>query len=304
MSKIIYYNIPRYGYGDMLVGLVSTYLIADKMRIPFEFASQVDLSSIVKCRKFNDNVERKVNLLNPESLKRAEKWISLLGKKAKTWFVVSNQAWHFLLYWKMYSERKFIKDTRRIYQRLYTRILVPRRVVKDYVKRYIHLQHGIFSIPMIGIQIRCGDYSMNDNDSSNVYLKMYQFVNVADRICQWVRENGISKTVFITSDNNIFLVVLRSKLREYNIRIVETSFKPVHFKSANETERFEIIAEHYLLSKCKQFLICKDLSNFGLTAALASGSNSVWTFDKEYAEISRLHFDKWEDVVKSNEYLE
>lgn len=279
---IIYYVIPKYGYGDTIVGLVSTYLISKKLKTPFYIVFNKDLKYIFKnieCYTFDTYV----NLLNPESKEKVIEFISSNIDIPQV--VVSNQHWHKLLY---ENDNKMIQDTRTIYKNIYTHFLKP----KNNIIKYANLFLSNIKSPLICIQIRCGDYTWFDCD--NKYLLKNKFKIISHKIVDWIKKHGISNSIYLTSDNINFLKKATNILNKNNIMVYKLDFTPTHFIHSTDDEIYNTILNHYIMSKCNQFVVCKDVSTYGFTASLISDSNNIWTFDKEYENITKIDLKRLE----------
>jgi hypothetical protein len=264
---------------------VAMLLISAKMGKSFSINFDIDID-----RVFTDvgyqKLPKYTRLVNPESKPNAVKFIC--GGRGGV--VVCNQPWHTMLY---KSSHDFVRDTREVYRKIYTQILVQN---DKFMSSANELLYSFEFDDCIGVQIRCGDYSWTSND--NVYLEEPQFKHVANRIVEWINKHGMTRKVYLTSDNKKFLKAAVKVLESNNIHVFSYSVHPIHFKDATPTQVYDIIMDHYLLSRCSQYLICNDLSNYGMTAALISGSDNVWSFNKGYDAIKRLKFRKRSDLVK------
>jgi hypothetical protein len=288
--KITYYIIPKYGYGDVLVGLVSTYLIAKHFNIKFEIVSATNVHPIFPhVQQKHISPSKVINLLNPESKKRALKLLRQQPLQTNQ-IIVSNQPWHSLLY---SNTQDFIHDTRKAYKHIYTRFLVPSiPIIINTSKLLTNTTH-----PLLGIQVRCGDYTWNEN-YKNVYLQKTDFDNVVSLILTWIQHHGISQHVYLTSDNMTFLKLAIKTLQKHNIQVFHSPTRRIHFREADASAKFDTVTDHHMLSMCAQFLVSKHHSNYGFTAALVSGSNNIWTFNGDYTRTSRITMTKPSDLFK------
>jgi hypothetical protein len=298
MLPIVYNIDNRYGYGDNIVGLVSTYLISYKLNRPFQINisfkncpkifENLNWCTLNKIKKNKDKVCIQTHI-NPESDNKVEEYLKSIPER--TDLIISNQAWQK----KVYDEDnyiKLIKDTRDLYRLIYTNLLkVNDKFIKDSLKYTDYFKNGA-----IGIQIRCGDYSWGED---NEYIKPEHFEKVINTLIKWFYKNGKYENVYLTSDNAEFISLSKQKLKTYGIKVFNLLPRPTHFARSNTKENYSIIMDHYLLSQCRQYVICKDTSNYGLTAALISGSDNIWNFDCKKNSIKRNKLEKWTDFIKN-----
>jgi hypothetical protein len=289
MYPVIYTTIPKYGYGDILVGLVSTFLIAKKLHKKFIITFGNDTTDIFQNIPFVEfHNSQIINLLNPESETKAQHFIEFNKNEDRKQIIISNQPWHKLIY---KNDKQLIKDTLRVYKHVYTHLLKP---TAGFIKRANNIMR-IFKKPIIGIQVRCGDYSWDANDD-NIYLKNRQFKYIIQRIIIWVNRYGVSKNVYLTSDNKQFIQLADKLLKHNDINVYTLLKDPVHFKDTKNI--YETIMDHYILSHCTQFLISKEYSNYGLTAALISGNDNIWAFNEKYSYISKINLNEMDSLFK------
>lgn len=288
MHPIIYNAVLKYGYGDILVGLVSTFLIAKAKSRPFIINFEIKMDKIFD-NVYYYNLKNKNNIsihnhINPESKGRV---ISFLNKKPdKIDIIMCNQAWYTIFY------KNDLKCIRSTWQDLYSNILKLNSEFINDSKKFLN----ILKTPLIGIQIRCGDYSWSNND--NIYLKPKKFKKVIYKIIDWYNKYCNLESIYLTCDNKHFIKLAHQIFKLYNIKSYSLNDIPKHFIHSTKDEIYDIIMDHYLLSHSSKFLICKQTSNYGLTSALISNSNDIWTFNKDYDSIKKIKFTKYKDFIK------
>lgn len=279
---IIYYVIPKYGYGDCIVGLVSTYLISKYLKKPFYIVFDKDLKYIFKnieCHTFDNYI----NLLNPESENRVIEFLSSDIDIPQV--VISNQHWHKILY---KNNKKMTRETRMIYKNIYKHFLKPESdIIKD-AKLFL----SNIKSPLICIHIRCGDYTWFKCD--NKYLLKNKFKSTSYKIIDWIEKHGISKSIYLSCDNMDYLKKATKIFNKNNISVYKLDIISSHFIYSDNNQMYDTILNHYIMSKCDQFLVCKNVSTYGFTASLISDSDNIWSFDKEYEKIKKINVNTLE----------
>lgn len=294
---ITYYMDTKhhFGYGDAIAGIMSAYLISKHFNTDLVVVWTIDLTHLFR-KVQQGNLREYSPLVNPESEDLARQVLSKLRDSSREDVTLcTNAPWHTFLYT---NARDLCKDTRNTYRLIYSTIMPPRSHVRKQAKELLSTFPGRY----IGVAVRCGDYSWTPT-CSNVYIKSDSFGQVANKIAASLpRVDGLCQNVFVTSDNNALLNMLCKRLKRAGYNVVTTGTPKVHIINAardnNSQGIDDTVLEHVVLSRCDSFLVTKDVSNFGLTAAMISGSNSVWSFDTQTHDVRKLSRRKVVDMSK------
>jgi hypothetical protein len=282
------------GFGDRLVGLISTYIIAQHYNRPFEhyWSAQPGLLNCFDGIKPFGDKENCLILYNRESKQKVIDFLKSLESTPNTVYLASNQPWHGFLYQS--NPELFVHDTLTAYRHLWD-ILNPSSKLKQASDDIF--ANLIDSKECIGIQIRCGDFFMTNLNANAVYINQHHFSIIANLICNSIYKIHDCRNIYITSDSIEFIEILKKCLNIAGYNVLGLYDHKQHF-DVSSGDIFNTVLEHYILSRCQHFLITKHWSNYGLTAALSSGSTNIWTLEHN-CNITKLHLTSPDNLIKS-----
>lgn len=285
-SKITYYmdTSHQFGYGDAIVGIVSTYLLARRLGMRFGIVWSVDITHLFHHVQ-HGVIANYTALVNPESKQQAVRLLTSLLSRRRDISICTNAPWHSFLYSNAHD---LCRDMRDAYRLVYRTLMPPRDGLRSRARELLSTFRGHY----IGVAVRCGDYSWQPS-CANVYIERSLFPSMAHVIARSLRHvDGSCTNVFLTSDNTAFLEILRRVLMRQGYNVLTTRTKKVHLIDAARKEDTagisNTVLDHYVLTCCQSFVVTKDVSNFGLTAAMSSGSNNVWSLDTKSMRVRKL----------------
>ncbi len=156
-----------------------------------------------------------------------------------------------------YSKYDYYLENKNIYKSLFTKYLIP--------KILLERQYDVV------IQIRTGDWSM-EKSAGYYFYKQDQLDNLADNIVKHLNtiENIDNKSIYITSDNDTIVDIIKKKYEHKNIN-KNKIYK--HFSSCLTNDIFFLIEDFIIMSKA-DILIISSYSNFGRIGALMNNNKS------------------------------
>lgn len=283
------------GYGDRLVGLISTLFISKALNRDFyihwcdelyylDVKNKPSDDILEKCHEINLIDERAFNMINDfESKKIEEIWnyeflmINCNQNIVQLLYVNPN-------YSDIFKIENYEKDIKNAYDDIYTKYLIPTQKLNNYIFNIINNKNL-----SLGIHIRTGDIRMNVGNF-NPYNSDSQIEDVVKSIC-----NNIPKFddyIFITSDYD-HVYDFFCKYLDKN-KIIYNNDKIIHIDmcSKNDIENgiLKLLSDHIILSKCNS-VIFQTYTNFGRTAALiCNGKRYCIGTSSNFIDIKTISF--------------
>ena len=268
------------GFGDRIVGIISCRLIAKNLNQKFYI--KWNKENIVKYIKY-DNFKQKLNEI------KDKKFYNLIDKKKKlknylensnnlfpnklNIFLLNQEISQFLYKNKQFCNNNFYNDILKEYKNLFTRILVPKKLILDKVNNIIKNHDNI-----VGIQIRTGDKFILKKYNENEYI--FNFNELKKKLIKIKRHLKINKInnykIFITSDFHDIYKISSSVWNKEKILFNNDYLIHLDKNRNNINDLSKIFVDCYLLSQKTSYLYISFNSNYGRISGLSSKHNNIY----------------------------
>ena len=280
---VIYYNdkdqTSKGGYGDKIVGLVSSLMISKLINYKFKicwerdnFDNYFDIKhSTISSDNFKQNDFKRYDhidfknyfMKNENNLFPYKYNIITIGKEIS----------HFLVKNDSLTIDNYYKNILNYYQNLYKNILIPKKILIDEVNKLCINKNN----PIVGIQIRMGDsYIKNIKGYDSLFSskRIIKTKNKLKELLKYIKTNIKFKqySVFITSDFYDNFTISKEIFDD----VIYYNSKITHSGQSKNINFIKTIVDNLILAnKCDQLFISQH-SNFGRIAALANKSDDIY----------------------------
>lgn len=279
----------RGGIGDKFLGIISTLMISKKLNLNFKICwlgQNIENYFIFWEEPINPTLFSTENSYHFDHInfKSESKRQDLFSFKYNL-ISAGSEISHFF-----YSDEEtqlFYTQILELYKNFYEKILIPREIIINNVDYLLKDYNS--KIPLIGIQIRMGDWFMKDTGKSfrvRGTRNKVDNINLVSSILKELHKIINSKYsdfyIFITSD---FLESYHQSLKIFDPdKIIYNNLPISHAGQSKNINFIKIIADHYILSKkCQSLYISKE-SNFGRTAGVINQNDEVFDLEGNYLD--------------------
>jgi hypothetical protein len=280
---VIYYNdkdqTSKGGYGDKIVGLVSSLMISKLINYKFKicwerdnFNDYFDIQHlIIKSDNFNENNSKKYDHIDFKNYFIKNK-NNIFPYKFNI-ITIGNEISHFLVKNDNLSIDYFYEHILNYYQNIYKNILIPKKNINDEINKLCINKNN----PIVGIQIRMGDsYIKNIKGFDSLFSshRINSTKNKLKELLKYIKTNIKFKqySVFITSDFYDNFTISKEIFDD----VIYYNSKITHSGQSKNINFIKILVDNiFLANKCDQLFISQH-SNFGRIAALANKSDDIY----------------------------
>lgn len=285
------------GLGDRLVGLISVATIANLLQRPFYIIwDKEDITPYFNYEKYNYRLLKDKPKSNQcrifNSIDNQKKYKSdLMSKDVSKMFdslvniCMNNQEISQYVYCNpLYKEKKgdYLKDIMGNYQKLFTEILVPTKLIKDKIQSICGTHKTI-----IGIQFRCGDMFMKTNPYERHKTGLADTLKDKLQKIKLLVRGVKGYKIFITSDHpHAYTFCCQVFGREnvlYNSDMIQHLDRKTVQKDFSKT-----FVDCLILAQKTQYLFITECSNFGRIAALTCSHDVIFNENGDKLEKKKL----------------
>jgi hypothetical protein len=284
------------GYGDRIVGLISTKMIADKLNRDFYILwTKENVKKYINYEKYDYELQssRESPQCILDIIDSQQKYKETLMNSENPFphssykLYLNHEISQYLYANPKYKSETFVDDIYRVYSTLYIDILKPSSISELIVNSLISNDCNT----IIGIQIRAGDAYMvtNPGESYRAINNPEENINAIFKNIKNHANNAFGENnyhVFITSDyENVFNLgcnVWDAK------NIIYFNEKVQHLDRRNAGEFSKFYIDNYVLSQKTNQLYISDYSNYGRIAALSAKHSNIYSLNCHQLEKKSL----------------
>ena len=257
------------GYGDRIVGLISVQVLSAVLGQEFRILwDKEDITPYFTYPSIDavQGVEHDM-IDNPLHIKGYLMTTPIPFQNPITKFHLNQEIAQYLFKNPVQTGRDYFATIFRAYKELYTTTLKPTDRLQEKVAKCI----GDTRLPIIGIQIRCGDCFMVTNPREGYNT------GARDHIHTYLTQIKAKQTspyaVFVTSD---FPGILEETRRVFeNVLYIDDVIQHID-RNPVDTDISKVFVDHYILSQKTTELYISTNSNYGRTAALSAAHDRIY----------------------------
>lgn len=260
------------GYGDRIVGLIAVQTLTAGLGQEFRILwNKEDITPYFTYASINaDQTQHSVeyNLIdNQQHIKRYLMTTPIPFDNPITKFHLNQEIAQYLFKNPIHAGRDYFATIFRAYKELYTATLKPTDHFLEKVAKCI----SNTSLPIIGIQIRCGDCFMVTNPQEGYNT------GARDHIHTYLKQIKGKQTspyaVFVTSD---YTGILEETRRVFeNVLYIDDVIQHID-RTPVDADISKVFVDHYILSQKTMELYISTNSNYGRTAALSAVHDHIY----------------------------
>jgi hypothetical protein len=273
------------GYGDRIVGLISLKTIADCLGKEFKILwTKENIKEYFDYSKYDYdlcNIPPHINIYNIQSIDNQQLFKNMLVTSNSLFndgiykIKLNQEISQYLYKNPKYSHKNYFNDIIKIYQSLYTDILIPTPFLLNQINSIVGNNTNI-----VGIQIRAGDCYMKTNVNEPhciIQNPQEDIKNFLTNIKKHIEIDYSDYSIFITSDyGNIYNI---TSLVFDKVKLICLNQEIQHMDRHPTGNFSKIFIDNFILSQKTKQLYISDYSNYGRIAALSSIDQKVFNLD-------------------------